>query len=697
MEKMASAPYLTPERTTGGLTIRCCPDWTDVRCDENYQVNLSLLGDRIIFSQPSGSINLEGLHNFLRLLDRVVSEGVPADRPYVIIDDLNHLRHISLDARRLLINNLKDRKALAGIIFFNASPLFKISVKLGKSLYKGKINARLAKNFSEAVQIARGLLAETDDEKVNVGNMEPDRFPIAQIEQLQSRIIRNADWTLDFDGFGMHMEVIDQTILHTTAIGLLKARHIEPINKLREQVQNIVRPKGGIEYLVGDVSRLKRGNRASRKLYMDSLKKWNQRYPIQMYILYGANRFLKAAAHLAQPFFPFKIRIADSLQDALEIIAIDRKRREMLPSHSEHAYRPVAEDQIQLYVEELLGYLGSIDWERNGLNIPRKPEDSHPFFPVFESIALIKGELDELIQERNAAEEALRKANDSLEIRVKERTCALETANKDLRAEIKEREKTELALTKAKFAAEKANAVKSGFLANMSHELRTPLNHIIGFTDLVLNKSFGELNHNQEEYLTYVSQSSQHLLSLINDILDLSKVEAEKIELEKSEIDLPEFLKQIANMANIKAAMHAVRISLDVDHIPRSVIADERRLKQIMDNLLSNAAKFTPEGGRISIKAQCCNRSDSQYPASENSEGGVVISVSDTGIGIRSEDLDRIFKPFEQVENSPNRRFEGTGLGLTLTKRLVELHGGRLWVESQGEGQGSEFHFFLPV
>lgn len=677
--------------------MRCCPDWTDVRCDDNYQVNLSLLGDRIIFSQPSGSINLEGMKNFLRLLDRVVSEAVPADRPYVIIDDISNLRHTSLDARRLLINNFKDRPALAGIIFFNASPLFKISVKLGKSLYKGKITARLAENFSEAVVIATDLLAETDHEKIDDGNIDPDRFPIAQMEQLQRRIIKNADWAIDFDGFSMHMEVIDQTILHTTAIGLLKARHIDPITKLREQVRKIVRPEDGIEYFVGDVSKLKRGNRTSRKLYMDSLKKWNQRYPIQMYILYGANRFLKAAAHLAQPFFPFKIRIANNLQDALEIIAMDRKRRELRPSHSELENRPLVEVQIHQYVEELLGYLGSIDWERNGLKIPRHPKDTHPFFPVFESIALIKGELDKLIQERNAAEEALRKANDSLEIRVRERTSALETANKDLRAEIREREKTEFALINAKLAAEKANAVKSGFLANMSHELRTPLNHIIGFTDLVLNKSFGELNQNQEEYLTYVSHSSQHLLSLINDILDLSKIEAEKIELALSEIDLPEFLKQNATMANIKTAVHSVRITLDVDHIPKTVIADERRLKQIMDNLLSNAAKFTPEGGRISIKARCCNRPDSRNQEFENPGGGVVISVSDTGIGICSEDLDRIFKPFEQVENSPNRRFEGTGLGLSLTKRLVELHGGRLWVESQGEGRGSAFHFFLPV
>ena len=697
MEKISSAISITPDRIPGGLTMRCCPDWTDVRCDDNYRVNFSLLGDRIIFSQPSGSIQLEGMKNFLRLLDRVVSEAVPANRPYVIIDDLSNLRHTSLDARRLLINDFKDRSGLAGIIFFNASPLIKISVKLGQSLYKGKITARLADNFSEAVIIATGLLAETEDEKVDEKNIVPARFPIAQTEQLPNRIIKSADWVIDFDGFGMRMEVIDQKILHTTAIGLLKARHIESITKLREQVQNVVRPEGGIEYFVGDVSKLKRGNRVSRKLYMDSLKEWNQRHPIQMYILYGANRFLKAAAHLAQPFFPFKIRIANSLPHALEIIAADRKRRKILPTHSALEYRPAAEEPIHQYVEELLEYLGRIDWERNGMNILRQPEDSHPFFPVFESIALIKGELDELIQERNAAEEALRKANDSLEIRVRERTSALENANKDLRAEIKEREKTEVALVKAKLAAEKANAVKSGFLANMSHELRTPLNHIIGFTDLVLDNSFGELNQDQAEYLTYVSQSSQHLLSLINDILDLSKVEAEKIELEKFEIDLLEFLEQVAAMANTRGAEHSVRINLEVDQIPDTVIADERRLKQIMDNLLSNAAKFTPEGGRISIKARCCSLFDSRSPESENAGDGVVISVSDTGIGIRSEDLDRIFKPFEQIENSPNRRFEGTGLGLSLTKRLVEIHGGKLWVESQGEGQGSEFHFFLPV
>ncbi len=268
-----------------------------------------------------------------------------------------------------------------------------------------------------------------------------------------------------------------------------------------------------------------------------------------------------------------------------------------------------------------------------------------------------------------------------------------------------------------KEAAEAANRSKSEFLANMSHELRTPLNHIIGFTELLLDKHFGELNSQQDEYLNDIHQSSKHLLSLINDILDLSKVEAGKLELEFEPVELMSMLKNSLVMIKEKAMKNGISLSTNADSDPLTILADKRKLKQITYNLLSNAVKFTNTGGSIWLevyRVNCIIRSEfkmddpeylhvleegSQYAEADDKQSieCVRISVSDTGIGLNFEDRDRVFRAFEQADGSASRRYQGTGLGLSLTKRLVQLHGGKIWVESEGEGKGSTFNFVIPV
>ncbi len=228
---------------------------------------------------------------------------------------------------------------------------------------------------------------------------------------------------------------------------------------------------------------------------------------------------------------------------------------------------------------------------------------------------------------------------------------------------------------------EAANRHKSEFLANMSHELRTPLNAVNGFSEVLLQGMFGDVNPKQREYLEDILSSGKHLLSLINDILDLSKIEAGRMELDLTTFSLASALDSGLTIVRERASRHGIRLDAVVpDGLP-PVEADERKVKQILYNLLSNAVKFTPDGGKVEVRVR-------------REDDDVLVEVRDTGIGIAAEDQARVFEEFQQVGRERSR--EGTGLGLTLTKRFVELHGGRIWVESE-PGTGSTFSFTLPL
>ncbi|HEX5607523.1 MAG TPA: GAF domain-containing protein, partial [Candidatus Binatia bacterium] len=232
-------------------------------------------------------------------------------------------------------------------------------------------------------------------------------------------------------------------------------------------------------------------------------------------------------------------------------------------------------------------------------------------------------------------------------------------------------------------ALEAANRHKSEFLANVSHELRTPLNAIIGFSEVLLERLFGELNDKQNEYVDDILSSGRHLLSLINDILDLSKIEAGRMELERATFDLPLAIENALLLVRERASRHNIRLICAIDERLGDFTGDERKVKQILVNLLSNAVKFTPEGGKIRVDAGM-------------GDSAVIISVTDSGIGIAKEDQEVIFEEFPQASGNYAQKREGTGLGLTLTRRFVEMHGGKIWVESE-IGKGSKFTFTLPA
>jgi diguanylate cyclase (GGDEF)-like protein/PAS domain S-box-containing protein len=286
----------------------------------------------------------------------------------------------------------------------------------------------------------------------------------------------------------------------------------------------------------------------------------------------------------------------------------------------------------------------------------------------------LKGERD-LKKALEDKTKALEELNENLEKKVIERTEELEKTNREL---------------------EHANQLKGRFIANMSHELRTPLNSILGFSDVLLEKTFGNLTENQERYIKNIYSSGKHLLELINNILDIAKIEAGKFEMVYETFPVDDMVGEVVNIMKSFAANKFIQIVVSIGESINNITADKVKLKQILYNLLSNAIKFTPEGGMVNLDVRKEENIEGRYPWATTGLEIIKFLVIDTGIGISPEDKDRIFDEFEQANSSFSRNHGGAGLGLALTKKLVELHGGSISVESK-LGEGSTFTFMIPV
>ena len=332
-----------------------------------------------------------------------------------------------------------------------------------------------------------------------------------------------------------------------------------------------------------------------------------------------------------------------------------------------------------LYGDRLLGVIG-VDHEREGQTFTAHDQATLKLFAAQAAIAIENARLYEAVR-THAAE---------LGARVQERTQELETVNQQLR---------------------QASQHKSEFLANMSHELRTPLNAILGFAQVLLEQGETVAVERRTRYLTNIYTSGQHLLTLINDILDLSKVEAGKFTLQCEPLPVGRALEDFLVIARGLATKKGQTIHTDIAPDLPPLHADPVRFKQILFNLLSNAVKFTPDQGTITVRAFLQAEQRAQQVAASDAEAAertglpagacllpaIVIEVTDTGIGIRAEDMPHLFKEFTQLDAAATKRYDGTGLGLALTKRLVELHGGRIWAESAGPGLGARFVVHLPL
>jgi len=463
-----------------GLTTLSKPEWTNVSFGKEYTGSASLLGDNILVLQGSGYANLQSLKDSLVFTDNVLAEVIPEGQDYILLEDVSKIRHISLDARKYFIEYIKKDQRLRGLIFYGASPLFKLSIKLGKRLNIVNFNVEIADNYASAVKSAQKVILQSQTKSEKFSNTN---FPFQHTSDGDSslqKIISQPDWGYQSDGFSMRCEILYERVLHIMSAGKFKEEDVKPIYRVLSNAAKTMNFSTHHCYGVLCLRESKGTKQKARISYYKATKKLYQKYPFKMIMLYGVNRYLKAAINFNRHFLPIKVRITDDLEDALALVnkekpVSENQQPEYGKKHPE--IRSNHPDKIKHYVNDLLQFIEKIDWEKNDIEQNTNMDPAHPFARVFDAMALVKWELDDLLAERTRTGEELKQAKEK---------------------------------------AESANLAKSEFLANMSHELRTPLNHIIGFTELVVDKTFGELNEVQEEYLNDVHHSSKHLLSLMS-------------------------------------------------------------------------------------------------------------------------------------------------------------------------------------
>jgi PAS domain S-box-containing protein len=383
-----------------GLPVERRPEWSTSTLGDAFQLNYTRIGDHVLWSQPAGYVTRPDMEKAIDFIRGVIAQAFPDDGPIVEIGDASNLKGMSLTARRAYVRFLQNTGRLAGLVYLGAPPLLEKAVRLGIRLKLVRYPVKIARDYAEAVTMALAMVSAEGPPAA--ARTAPD---------IPSRVVFREDWRVDYPGFSTRFEVLDGDVLHSVSTGYLNREHIEPVAELRRRVTSAVISPEGIRYFIGGVEGVTGADRRARRDYMDSLKKWHEAHPLRLYVLYGANWFIRTAARLAGPFMPFKVSVARDLDEARRIVAADRNHAAgagPAEVHQMFADEPAATPELRRYVEELLRYIGSINWEADGIDLEVDPD--HPFKSVFDALRLVKGELDELFSEREQAEQALRES-----------------------------------------------------------------------------------------------------------------------------------------------------------------------------------------------------------------------------------------------------------------------------------------------
>ena len=685
-----------------GLRILRKPEWTDVHFGGTYRANISLLGERIIVSRPSGFVTKNGVKQSLPLIESVVFGAVGQNEPYVLIEDLSNLKGNSIEARRFYISHMKKQKTLLCLIFCSVSTFSKISFKLAKRLHIAPFAVDMVNTYSDAVSLVLDKL-ERNQPKTEENRIEDCRCPVnAQFADGESgETPKKYNWGFDEMGYSLDLEMIHGNILHSISKGFMKEVHIPMIAQCRRAVFEAIRPDGRIDFFIASVGEFAGVNPKARILYMNSLKRCYEQHPFKMYIFYGSNRFVRTAINLGRPFMPFKVRTAKDLNSALEMVALE----EGGAAGHEAGWGDGSADSESLtdltkeqYVDEFLGYIAKIRWDSEGPEFSEHPSASHPLSAVFDAVLLIKSELDQVFKEREAANEALKQTRDGLEKRVEERTKDLSVLNRKLQEEIVKRKKTLAELEKSNRELKEthnqliqsAKLVSIGELASgVAHELNQPLMVIrmtVQFTRRRLNKGDVPLSE-ADSQLELVEKNTKRMMNIIEHLRLFSRQSTRDFE----RVDVNRVIEESLLMIGEQLRVRGIGVKRKLISDLPMVSGNSNHLEQVILNLLTNARDAIGEARSEGYpKREMTIEINTDLSVAQ--PGFVEILIRDSGKGISSHVDRKIFDPFFTTKEVG----KGTGLGLSISYGIIKDHSGEIEVAETGPS-GTTFRIRLPV
>lgn len=621
-----------------GLPIIEKPEWTNLKVANNYRVTFRIIGNKILQTVPEGNSSEFDVRILYKLREKVIQSVFNEAEKFVEIKDYGKLTGVP--TRKIRMQQveyfLKEEKRSIGFIGYNISlsirTLFRIGLSLNQTAYPIKLYSGYPKAIAEAVN-----LIETSASY--------------QIPVNENLLVSNPQWYYldEFSELEIEFKVIKNRILYSRYKGFFKEKHLEPVRNILEAIfeQGYF---SNSEYIkIADYKNTSGGTRKARKTYAELINSLNRKYncyPRQTYII-QANPMIKAALIIVQPLLNQNYVFVNSLYEAFN--RINQKHSGWFLPEAAISHRTVKVDTED--INTLVNYISSIIWKIPNYSISPRFDPSNPLNLLLETTRIVKHDFEELMEEKTEKENALEHS---------------------------------------RLLAEQASKTKSEFMANISHEIRTPMNGILGMTQLALET---ELTPQQRDYIGIVHQSAESLLNIINDILDFSKIEAGQIEFENRDFILRDILENMMSSLAAQAHQKNLEFMLDIHHsVPEILTGDAHRFKQIVMNLVKNAIKFTEKGEiLVSVEIYAKNEPVNEFELVEGMKINLHISVSDSGVGIASDKIDKIYEPFVQADGTYTRRYGGTGIGLSITKKITELMEGKIWVESQVH-MGSTFH-----
>jgi signal transduction histidine kinase/CheY-like chemotaxis protein len=625
-----------------GLKAFSYPEWINQKVSDSLIASFWIIGRSIIYSLPKGRADLEGTRNALALNAKVASFVSGGTGSYIQIKDYAFLSGASLSARRLFANKMNNDNRRLSLIFCNLSPQLSIAVKIGKRFNTTGKYVHVAKHYKDAVKQALKLSVlgdlQQDTAHINLSKY----FDSSNHSLVPVDLLSDDAWKIQTPEFSNNSVVIDQCIRHSTTKGYLEPKHIPAIERMRYLCQSAIPDDSRIMYIVVDSSKLKGASRLARAKFMQSLKSWHQQFPLRMYIVYGANTFMKTALHLARPLMPFKVRIARDIEHAFHLIRDDRSKN----VSKKHAIRPggKAAGGIHDDIEKLMALISRINWEQEGIHNRLDIDENHPLYFLYQSIKLIKEELDDLLKDRKRLEEQLHQSR----------------------------------------KMESIGTMASG----IAHDFNNILHTILGNADLAIRDIPDE--HPSHSNLQEIKTSSLRAATIVKQFLNFSRKTHQK-------------LKPIDAIAVIKDALQLLRSTIPTTieirkHLPDTdvtIFADPVQINQLLINLCTNASQeMEAIGGIIEINVETETIAEDYIDNYLKPPKGeyLKITVGDTGPGIEPNIIDRIFDPYFTTKDFG----KGSGMGLAVVHGIVKNHNGFITVNSQ-PGKGAKFKMLFPV